>query len=55
MSDRPVVDARDRCVNDNDFAQTVTDWIESDPAREQEFLTWFALNNDIYWLSEGDE
>lgn len=52
MSDRPVLDAYVRCVNDRDFAQTALDWIEADAARSESFLAWFALNVDLYWLSE---
>ena len=55
MSNRPVVDARERCCNDDDFAQTVIAWIENDPSREQSFLDYMELVNDLPWAVAGDE
>lgn len=54
MEYRPVVEARGRCVNDDDFAETVIKWIEADPGRVQSFLDFMELTNDRAWHVAGD-
>lgn len=54
MEYRPVVEARERCVNDDDFAKTVIKWIEADASRVQSFLDFMELTNDRAWSVIGD-